>query len=101
MGRFVYNNTLKPCEMGMPVFIPPTGGVFIGKWRGRSAPGESRSTQVVICCRKSARWNWTEPCTVSLGGVKAFGIVVRFGSSASAKSVPRVTNNASELQHIV
>lgn len=60
-----------------------------------------KCTQVVICCRKSARWNWTEACTVSLGGVKAFGIVVRFGSSASAKSVPRVTNNASELQHIV
>lgn len=92
--------------MGMPVFIPPTGGVFNGKWRRRSASGENRSTLQMhssgyLLSEECVRWNWTEACTVSLGGVKAFGIVVRFGSSASAKSVPRVTNNASELQHIV
>lgn len=33
MRRFVYNNTLKPSETRMPVFIPPTGGEVSGKWR--------------------------------------------------------------------
>lgn len=81
MRRFVYNNTLKPYEMGMPVFIPPTAGVFNGKWRRGGVlvrvKAHCECTLVVICCRKSVCRNWTEACTVSVRKLKAFGIVVR------------------------
>lgn len=82
MRRFVYNNTLKSCEMGMPVFIPPTGAVFNGKWRRGAAlvgvKAHCKCTQVVICCRMSACVGiGEEACAVSLRELKAFGIVVR------------------------
>lgn len=50
--------------MGMPVFIPPTGGVFIGKWRRRSAPGESRSTLQM----HSSGYLLSEECALELDG---------------------------------
>ncbi len=34
------------------------------------------NTEVVICCRKSVCWDWTEAYTVSLRELEAFGIVV-------------------------
>lgn len=65
----------------MPVFIPPTGGVFNGKWRRGvvlvRVKVHCKCTQVVICCRKSVCWSWTDKCTISLRELKAFGVVVR------------------------
>lgn len=66
----------------MPVFIPPTGGVFNGKWRRGEVlvrvKVHCRCTQVFFCWTKSVSWSWTGACvSVSLRELKAFGIVVR------------------------
>lgn len=66
----------------MHVFIPPTVGVFNGKWRRGivllGVKAHCKSTQVVIIyCRKSVRWNWKESCSVSPRELKAFGVAVR------------------------
>ena len=73
----------------MPDFIPPTGGAFNGKCgRGEvlvRVKVYCKCTQVVIWCRKSLCWNWTEACTVSLRELKAFGIVVSLDSEPALR----------------
>lgn len=63
----------------MPVFIPPTGGGFDGKWRRGVVLVRVKYTAYVLkwLFTIGVCWDWTEACTVPQRELKAFGIVVR------------------------
>lgn len=88
----------------MRVFIPSTGGEFSGKSRREvvlvRVKVRCRCIQVAICCGKCVLELDAGIYCISEGteGIWSHG---QIGSGASVKSVPHVSNNAFELQHIV